>query len=487
MKTFSFFIALLVCFVSQLFAQKSLTLQLHPQNPHYFFYQNKPTVIVGSGEHYGAVINPDFNYDVYLKTLQSDGLNITRLFMGAYYEKPGAFGIERNTLAPPRNRLLLPWKKENDKYDLTEWNENYFSRLHDFMKKASQAGVLVEINLFSAYYGAGWSYHPFHGNNNINGTPTDLSPNKVNTLQNGSIQKFQEAYTRKLVRELNQYDNLFFEIQNEPWAEEKDTILVWNDYSGKDDLKEPGNNWKNTLEVASQNSRDWHKAVSEWIVEEEKLLLKKHLISHNIANFKLPIFVTDPNISIYTFHYAHPDAASINYHVNKVIGFNETGFAGKSDDTYRRQAWRFMMNGGGLFGHLDYSFTIGHEDGMDTSNIAPGGGGPTLRKYFSILKNYLEGLQLASLQPDKSWLRHVEGAFAYSMKDAQSRIIYIEPVLSKPVKINLQIPAGIYLVEWTDVLTGKKIKTEKVKFTSPKAFLISPAGVNDKVVKLRRS
>ena len=37
------------------------TLQLLPQNPHYFQYQGKPTVIVGSGEHYGAVMNLDFN------------------------------------------------------------------------------------------------------------------------------------------------------------------------------------------------------------------------------------------------------------------------------------------------------------------------------------------------------------------------------------------------------------------------------------------
>ncbi len=486
MKLFFWLGAFVLSACSSLFAQKNEVLQLHPQNPHYFLYQNKPIVIIGSGEHYGAVLNLGFNYETYLKTLQSDGLNTTSLFMGAYYEKPGAFGIEKNTLAPNEDRLLLPWKKVNDKYDLNSWNEAYFIRLHDFMKKAYQAGVIVEINLFSAYYGAGWPYHPFNGNNNINQTPTDLSANKVNTLQNGSIQKFQEAYTRKLVRELNQYDNSYFEIQNEPWAEEKDTILVWNDYISKDELKEPGNNWKNTLEIASQHSRDWHKAVSGWIVAEEKPLQKKHLISHNIANFKLPIFVTDPNISIYNFHYAHPEAVSMNYHVNKVIGFNETGFAGNNDNTYRRQAWRFMMSGGGLFGHLDYSFTVGHEDGTDIQNNAPGGGSPSLRKYFSILKDYLQGMQLATLQPDKSFLRHVEGAFVFSMKDALNRIIYMEPLLANPAKINLLIPAGNYLVEWTDVLSGKKIKTEKVQFTKTNGFLISPAGINDKVVKLRK-
>lgn len=461
-------------------------LALLPRNPHYFTYQGKPTVIVGSGEHYGAVMNLDFNYDTYLKTLQADGLNTTRLFTGAYYEKPGAFGIQKNTMAPAEDRLILPWKKVNGKYDLTGWNEAFFTRLHDFMKKAEQRGVIVEVCLFSSYYGAGWSYHPFHGNNNVNQTPTNLAANKVNTLDNGTILKFQEAYTRKLVQELNAYDHFYFEIQNEPWSEGKDTVVVWNDYTSMEDLKQPGNHWKNTLEIASVRSREWHKTVSGWIVNQEKGLSKKHLISHNIANFKLPVFVSDPNISIYTFHYAHPEAAVMNYRLNKVIGFNETGFAGKSDDTYRRQAWRFMMSGGGLFGHLDYSFSVGSEDGTDLTNNAPGGGSPALRKQFSVLKNQLEQMDLATLRPDASFLGHVEGAFSYSMKDKQHYIVYLEPLRPQSALIKLQLPKGNYMAEWTDVVAGRVMKSEKITVTASVITIQSPVGINDKVLKLRK-
>lgn len=101
---------------------RTQTLRLLPQNLHYFQYLGKPMVIVGSGEHYGAVMNLDFNYDQYLETLQKDGLNVTRLFMGAYYERPGAFGIQFNTLAPAEDKLLLPWQKKDGKYDLDAWN-----------------------------------------------------------------------------------------------------------------------------------------------------------------------------------------------------------------------------------------------------------------------------------------------------------------------------------------------------------------------------
>ena len=36
-------------------------LALLPANPHYFVYRGKPTVLVTSGEHYGAVLNGKFD------------------------------------------------------------------------------------------------------------------------------------------------------------------------------------------------------------------------------------------------------------------------------------------------------------------------------------------------------------------------------------------------------------------------------------------
>ncbi|MDQ6902394.1 MAG: hypothetical protein M3139_05200 [Bacteroidota bacterium] len=462
-------------------------LQLLPSNPHYFLFQNKPTVIVGSGEHYGSVINNAFDYEKYLRTLKSEGLNTTRLFMGAYFEKPGAFGIAHNTLAPADQNLILPWQKTGDKYDLEKWNDNYFERLQDLMIKATENNVIVEVNLFSAYYGAGWAYHPFNGNNNVNGTPRDLPFNKVNTLENGNILKFQRAYVIKLIQVLNEFDNFYFEIQNEPWADNKDTAIVWNDYAAPDELKQPGNFWKNTLEVTSQKSIAWQRTVSQWITGEEKKLKKKHLISQNIANFEQPVFDVDPNISIYTFHYAKPNAVHMNYGLNKVIGFNETGFAGKEDITYRRQAWRFMMSGGGLFGQLDYSFSTGHETGDDESNEAPGGGSIALRKSFKVLKDFIQSLDLATLKPDESYIAHVENAFAYSMKTRDAYVIYMEPMSARPTKFSLVLPKGNYNIEWMDVTSGKIINSSKIKVLANHTQVLSPLNNNnDKVLKLTR-
>ncbi len=41
-------------------------LSLNPKNPHYFLYHGKPLILIGSTEHYGAVMNLDFDYVKYL-------------------------------------------------------------------------------------------------------------------------------------------------------------------------------------------------------------------------------------------------------------------------------------------------------------------------------------------------------------------------------------------------------------------------------------
>src|SRR5689334_180782 len=81
-------------------------ISLHPDNSHYFLFRGKPTVLVTSGEHYGAVLNLDFDGAKYLKALAVDGLNLTRTFSGAYCEPQGAFNIAENTLAPKPGRLI---------------------------------------------------------------------------------------------------------------------------------------------------------------------------------------------------------------------------------------------------------------------------------------------------------------------------------------------------------------------------------------------
>ena len=95
------------CLVAQLILWTALEtlgetfppLALHPANPHYFSFRGKPAILSSSGEHYGAVLNLDFDYSRYLDELAAKKLNPTRTFSGTYRELPSSFGITDNTLS----------------------------------------------------------------------------------------------------------------------------------------------------------------------------------------------------------------------------------------------------------------------------------------------------------------------------------------------------------------------------------------------------
>src|SRR3954453_18291348 len=117
-------------------------LGLHPDNPHYFLFRGRPAVLVTSGEHYGAVLNLDFDFAPYLDELHARGFNLTRTFSGTYREVPGSFRIRDNTLAPAPGRYLCPWARagEGETFDLDRWDDAYFRRLKRFLAEAGRRG-----------------------------------------------------------------------------------------------------------------------------------------------------------------------------------------------------------------------------------------------------------------------------------------------------------------------------------------------------------
>src|SRR5205814_10498923 len=124
-------------------------ISLHPENPHYLLFRGKPTILISSTEHYGAVLNGDFDYIPYLNELQNKKLNLTRTFSGVYRELPGTFNITDNTLAPKkREQFVCPWARSDtpgakdggNKFDLTKFNPAYFERLKKFVGEAGKRG-----------------------------------------------------------------------------------------------------------------------------------------------------------------------------------------------------------------------------------------------------------------------------------------------------------------------------------------------------------
>ncbi len=138
-------------------------IKLHPDNPHYFLFNGQPTILITSAEHYGAVVNKDFDYVIYFDALRAYGLNYTRIYPGVLFEPIGKF-IEGNTLAPKPASLVVPWARSHvpgylvcgNKFDLDQWDSEYFTRLKDFIAEAGKRDIVVEICFFNSQYTDTW-------------------------------------------------------------------------------------------------------------------------------------------------------------------------------------------------------------------------------------------------------------------------------------------------------------------------------------------
>ena len=465
-------------------------IKLHPKNPHYFEFRGKAVALITSGEHYGAVINGAFDYRRYLETLSADGLNYTRLFGGSYVEIPArSFGIRRNTLAPEPGRFIAPWARSGtlgyegggNKFDLERWNPEFLDRYRGFLAEAAKRGIVVEVTLFSSHYQeAHWKVSPFNPANNVNGTDA-ADWKKLHTLQNGNVLAWQERYTRKLVREANAFDNVIFEIQNEPWSDRPTLASVINPY-----LQGPARDrYPNSIDVPDELSLAWQARAAEWIASEEGTLPNKHLIAQNYSNFGVPVRELVPGAGILNFHYAYPFAAMANYGLGKAIGYDETGFLGRDDDVYCRQAWNFMLSGGSLFNHLDYSFSVGREDGSDAEPNGPGGGSPALRRQLGILSRFLNSMPLPDLTPDSLAVKHGSGVYARVLSTPGGEYaMYLDG--SGPSSITMEMPTGDYAGEWIDIGTGSATPLARFRHSGGEKAIQAPEFRNGLALRLSR-
>ena len=460
---------LLLALVAAAAAAQPIT--LHPRNPHYFFYQGKPTVLITSGEHYGAVLNKNFDYVRYLDTLRADRLNLTRTFSGSYREVPGDFQINRNTLAPEPASYLAPWAQVDGKFDLTRWDEAYFARLKAFVARAARNGVIVELVLFCPLYqDSMWNVSPMNARNNVNGIG-DVARAEVLALKDARLTEAQDAMVRKIVTELRDFDNLYYEICNEPY------------FGGV--------------------TAAWQEHIAKTIAQTEQSFPKHHLIAQNWANGSSRIETPNPLVGLFSFHYSRPPASvAMNYGLNRAIGNNETGFDGAADSTYRIQGWDFLMAGGALYNNLDYSFTVGHEDGTFAQSPAtPGGGSPALRRQLRHLRDFFDQIPFWRMQPAAEDLaRGPEGSSVRALaepgvlyaiymhhgrpvKDAKPHYQVDSQTLSR--QLTLHLPPGKYSASWRDTRTGATVKTDSFAVTDAPARLSSPAYAEDIALLVR--
>ena len=429
-------------------ADTANALSLHPANPHYFLFRGRPAILISSGEHYGAVLNLDFDYMAYLNELHSKKLNHTRLFSGTYREVETSFGITGNTLAPKPNRYLAPWARSStpgyvdggNKFNLTKWNPDFFRRLENFIREAGRREIVVEISLFCPLYDERlWEVNPMNARNNVNGIG-ESKRDEVFALKYRDLTEVQKAFTRKVVTELSGFDNVYLEVCNEPWM--------------------------------GGVTSEWQNEIIAALADAQSSLAGKLLISQNPLGPKIKN--PNPAVSIFNFHQADSsEPVRQNYALNKVIGDNETGFRGLNNLAYRTEAWDCIIGGGAIFSSLDYSFTTKHPDGSFLDYKSPGGGNAELRKQLRVLKEFVHGFDFVRMAPTDS-----------VVTKSQPEGLVVNRVLAEAVRayavyLRRRTDADRFSVRWTGLITPAETEDYTFQVQSNVGVRL---WVNDKLV-----
>ena len=336
-------------------------------------------------EHYSAVMNADFDFIPYLDTLKRDGMNLTRVFLIGY---SAAFDAVPDPLSPTAAGFIQPWPRATTggnaldglkKWDMSVWNEGYFTRLKAFAQACSDRGIVVEFTFFSTFYKSSqWQRSPLNPSNNVQGYGT-TSYYDVYRPVDSNLMAAQTAAVRRITRELNEFDNIYFETQNEPF---------WNEPNIKDDQ-----------DVAFQN------AMLAAIRAEELPLNRKHLVAHN---FPQQLATMSNNFDIINAHYpfAVPSTTVVGgenlleneYTRGKLLSLDEANSA--TGNETRLESWMFILGGGGIYSGVDainWIYSVAHPSGELEPGIAS-------RTAVRNLGTYADNLNLTAMRRDRTWM-----------------------------------------------------------------------------------
>ncbi len=468
----------------------SQTLRVHPDNPRILEYRGEPVVLTTLGEYYGSVINQGFNYVPYLNTLSQDGMNLTRVFLAGFHVDSGDLNDSSN---PSPANFLQPWLRKTSagtaldgggKWDFSVWNEAYFTRLRSFVQACSDRGIVVELTLFSTiYYPGQWDRSPFNPANNVQGLgPNNGLNSRYDCMRpvNSSLYAAQQSVVRRIVREVNAFDNVYFEIQNEPF---------WNQ-PGVDDAAEV----------------QFHNTMLSIIRNEESTLPKRHLVTHNFPQ-QINNLVNDYDMINCHYPFAVPSTTIIGgenllrdfYTRNRPLSMDETTTAGPIEA--RLESWLFLMGGGAIYNGLAQGTTV-YPVSNPSGTSAPG---PAIRAGLRNLSNYVNSLDILAVRRDLSWL--VSGAHPASRRQGMSKpgqqygMYFYHGGFSAPFQtvfspidasnhtatLRVSLPAGSYRAVWTKPSDMSTLRVENFTHTGGEYLMQPVVYQEDVVVKIDRT
>ena len=368
-------------------------------------------------------------------------------------------------------------------FDLDKWNPEFFTRLKDFISKAAERGIVVEICFYNAQYGDTWPMSPLYYENNIQGEGR-CDYEDAQTLKHADVVRREDDYVRKITEEVNGFDNVILEICDEPYL------------TGT------------PIELAGP----WIAHNVEVLMKTESTLPKKHLIAQQIEG---PMggpcdFTAHPDVSVIVTQYAweggHEQmgglmALDYEYDKNKPIDFNETDYyptwyQGDRVADSRVEAWEFIVGGGGSFNQLNGLYTVRDPGGKTEENAQ-------LLRALKSLHDFMYSFDFLKMHPDKSFVQGGMplGTFARGMSEAGKQYAYYHhhssfgrntasyKVVPGKYEENLvlHLPAGSYQADWVDAATGSVIHSEKFNHDGGNRTISTPAHTVDSALRIKRT
>ena len=458
-------------------------IQVNPANPHYYLFEGRPTILITSAEHYGAVINKAFDYVPYLDALNAHGLNYTRIYPGAMFETTDKW-ITGNPVGPKPRDLILPWARSDqpgyinggNKFDLDRWNPEYFARLKDFLAKAAERGIVVEICFFNSQYSDTWPISPLYYENNVQGVGK-CDWRDAQALGCGDLTEREADYVTKITREVNSFDNVILEICDECAS----------------------------VGTGVKRAGPWVSYMMGAARDAERDLPKKHLIAQEVEGTfgDAMDFSADPRDSIITGQYIwgrDPDerggemgglrGLDYKYSMNKPIEMNETDwypiwYQGDKIADARVEAWEFIVGGGASLNNLNGTYTPENPAGKSPEN-------EQILQALRNLRHFMDSFDFLKMQPDSKFvmsglepsdvhyraISEVGKQYAlyihHSRYSSDSKSSYVVMPGNYEEKLVLNLPAGNYKVDWVDPARGTVVATESLQHQGGYCVLSTP-------------
>ena len=190
-------------------------IEVYRSNPAYWQYGGEPILLLGGSREDNLFQIPDLKE--HLDLLKSVGGNYVR-----------------NTMSCRDEGNVWPFKKVNDKYDLDQWNDEFWSRFETFLKLTQERDIIVQIEVWATfdYYRENWAANPFNPKNNINYTAEQTGlPEKVDShpIRTGNIffwsvpaernqqtvLKYQQRFVDKMLSYSLRFGNVLYCMDNE--------------------------------------------------------------------------------------------------------------------------------------------------------------------------------------------------------------------------------------------------------------------------------